>query len=140
MSKLEWNINFMLGIQEIDEHHEHLFELLNFGYDKFEAGHNIGLLVVAELVDYTSYHFSSEEHWMVETNYPFIKEHKKEHDLFMERVSEFVDVLIHDKDNSLELLNFVSNWITHHILETDSKFGLYLASHNTRRPKPLSSE
>jgi hemerythrin len=52
MSKLEWNINFMLGIQEIDEHHEHLFELLNFGYDKFEAGHNIGLLVVAELVDY----------------------------------------------------------------------------------------
>jgi hemerythrin len=135
MPKFKWNANFILGVQEIDEHHKHLVDLLNSAYDKFKGGERVGLTVIAELVDYADYHFTSEERWMVETSYPSFKEHKEEHEHFVKLVSAFVEELLHDKDDTLELLSFVSNWIAHHILETDAKFGLYLDAQHIRELK-----
>jgi hemerythrin len=139
MPKLEWNVNFILGIQEIDEHHKYLFDLINSAYDKFTGGESIGLSVIAELVDYADYHFTCEERWMVETSYSSFKEHKEEHDHFVRLVSAFVEELLNDKDDSLELLAFVSNWIAHHILETDAKFGRYLDVQQIGKHKPLQN-
>src|SRR5690349_3131524 len=89
MPIIDWNIKYMLGIKEIDQHHRHLVDLLNTAYDDFKNGASVGQSVISELADYVSYHFSCEERWMMETQYPNFAAHKEEHDSFAERVFEF---------------------------------------------------
>lgn len=132
MPVVEWNINFVLGIKEIDQHHRHLVDLLNQLYVELKKGAAIEKmqLVVDELVSYADYHFSCEERLMVATSYPDFAEHKKEHDTFTRQVHVFQAGFKEEQIPPVAILSFLSNWITHHILQTDVKFGVFVDSHN----------
>jgi len=134
MPTIEWNYKFLIGIREIDQHHKHLVELLNETYDEFTERKDIAHLgyVIDELIDYSHYHFDCEEHWMVETLYPDLENHKIEHELFKKRAYEFKLNYVQNATYSVEILSFLSNWITQHILETDAKFGSFLDVENIR--------
>ena len=45
--------------------------------------------VIDELVDYTMSHFAFEEELMEEAGYPFCAAHKRVHEIFGKRVSEY---------------------------------------------------
>ncbi len=66
MPIIEWNEQFVLGVPEFDEHHQHLVMLLNKTYDDFINGASKETLslILDELIDYATYHFAAEEHWM----------------------------------------------------------------------------
>src|SRR6185369_16889118 len=66
MPIMQWNVRYLVGIQEIDQHHKHLVELLNKTYDEFREGAEIEKSTIDELVDFSGYHFSYEERLMVE--------------------------------------------------------------------------
>lgn len=133
MPIIEWNVRYLVGIREIDQHHKHLVELLNRTYDEFRGGANIELAVVDELVDYAGYHFACEERWMAESSYPKLSEHKEEHALFTSRIVEFQSKYRRNESVSVEVLWFLCNWVTHHILETDAKFGQFIEIQNIRK-------
>jgi hemerythrin len=135
MPIVEWNISFLLGIQEIDQHHKHLVELLNKTYDEYKEGAPAENLrsVIDELLDYSTYHFECEERWMTETLYPNFIDHKAEHVIFTKRISELQKNFQFNTNISLEVLSFLSNWITHHILKTDAKYGHFVADQNIRK-------
>jgi hemerythrin len=42
--------------------------------------------VVDELIDYTQYHFSTEEKYMLEYAYPGYEQHKAEHEEFIDKI------------------------------------------------------
>jgi len=126
MPIIEWNVKFLVGIQEIDQHHKHLVDLLNETYDAFRNGVDIQQSAVDELVHLSSDHFASEERLMTQASYPQLAEHKQEHELFALRVSEFQKNYREHEHVSVEILWFLCNWVTHHILETDAKFGEFL--------------
>jgi len=131
MPIVEWNNTFELGVQLFDEHHYHLVELLNRVYDNFTAGapaENIGI-IFDELIDYATYHFASEELWMKDNSYPKINDHCIEHERFTRRVVEMQKDFHAGKLNlSLEVLTFLKNWLTNHILQIDIEYGRYIAS------------
>ena len=133
MPIVEWNISFLLGIHEIDQHHRQLVQLLNKTYDEFREGINIKQSVVEELVDFATDHFACEESLMTETSYPKLAEHKEEHELFACRVLEFQKNHKHNSNNSVDLLWFLCNWVTHHIRETDAEFGRFVDVVNIRK-------
>ena len=128
MPLIEWNSGFMIGIQEIDLHHQHLVFLLNQIYDGYKT--NIPTInlnaVIVELIDYAKYHFSYEELSMREHQYPEYTKHVEEHETFTNRVIEFQKDFKLGKNVSLEMISFLNNWIMFHILKTDAKYGAFV--------------
>jgi len=127
MNKIEWDSSFLLGFKEIDQHHQNLVGLLSRTHDEFVAGvSNLGP-TLDELLDYTKYHFKSEELWMLDDFYPGITGHKREHTFFLCKVTQLRETYQSGTEClSLEMLQFLEAWITNHILKTDAEFGKFL--------------
>lgn len=126
---ITWKDDYLLGIEQIDKQHKQLFkiatdihelirnELIIDKYDRI-------LKLLAELKDYTIFHFNSEEEYMVSIGYKKLLSHKVEHNDFIEKINN-VDLEKIDMDHEqylLEILEFVLNWIAEHILKTDKAY------------------
>lgn len=123
---LIWKNSYSIGIELIDIQHKHLFDIGNEAYsllendmqtDKYDAIN----LIVEDLRSYAKYHLKCEENYMLKINYSGYKQQKKEHDYFIKKVNE---IQLYNIDKSkqkiiLDLLSFIFNWISQHILEKD---------------------
>ena len=123
MAFFEWNADFSVSVPEIDEQHKRLFQVINDFYDAIKDGReNAFGELLDSLIAYTVYHFSSEEKYMDKFNYPEAESHKREHELFTAKV---LDVKKRFDDGkfvlTLEITNFLKNWITNHVLHVDKK-------------------
>ena len=127
-----WNDSFAVGIQTFDGHHKGLFQLVNGLYDSVEAGLQDEELrrFLAELIRYTMTHFEAEEAAMEGFSYPGILEHRKEHKQLTEQVLAFVRQCHLKKATiSVSLLEFLQDWLTKHILESDLRMSQFLRAH-----------
>lgn len=125
----EWKKEYETKVEQIDEQHKKLFEIGNRLYelikndlvmDKYDKIMDI----IAELKNYTVFHFGFEENYMVEIGYKKFLSHKVQHDDF---IKKFNDIDFKKIDNSqdkymLELMNFIYEWIDGHILGTDMQY------------------
>jgi hemerythrin len=78
--------------------------------------------LIHDLVDYTVSHFGFEESLQEEAGYPFIKAHKKVHELFTRRVAEFQTRLKNGEDITLELHTLLVTWLLNHIKQDDDDY------------------
>lgn len=127
---LKWDDKYLLGIPQFDEHHHHLVRLLNKTYKEFTTADPEESLggILEELADYASYHFAAEEDWMKENSYPRLMEHSKEHETFTRRVAEIQKNVAQGTGNSsLEIIAFLKDWLTHHILNVDTEYRDHVA-------------
>lgn len=130
MSIIVWEEGFLLGVKQFDEHHEHLVGLINEAFDEYtsDADSNRVDSILRELVDYATYHFAAEEHWMQEQSYHEYEVHCNEHNSFSARINEMLNDSRDDKKRLLlEILTFLNSWFIKHILYTDRKYGRYIA-------------
>ena len=81
-----------------------------------------------ELLDYTHYHFNTEEMLMADHQYPFSEIHKRQHDEFTVRIQEFRNDFCQGKAQTFKILCFLFNWLIEHILVSDKELGRYLNS------------
>jgi len=128
MSKIEWNNSFELGFKKIDDHHKHLIELINRSHDPIAANENGNFLctILDEIFEYARYHFAAEEYWMRVNKYPKRALHVNEHDIFSKKVSEFKTEFCKGSTNKIvEAKQYITIWITDHILQSDSDFVKY---------------
>ena len=133
MSKfIEWSDNLSVGIEEIDEQHKVLIELINRMHEAIEQKHgsDVVLEILAELTDYTKIHFAVEESLMRILGYPGYEEHKDIHDELLEQVSELQKkVASGNTAISFELMHFLKSWLSKHIMEEDMQYtGFFLAA------------
>jgi hemerythrin-like metal-binding protein len=117
---------FSVGVNEIDNQHKKLIDLINQLNDAMHAGKGAEILgkVLSELVNYTVYHFNYEESLMAQHHYDDTPAHKLEHKKFIETVGAFKQKF--DSGNaviSVEIMNFLRDWLTNHIMKTDKKLG-----------------
>lgn len=125
MSLITWGPALAVGVKEIDDQHQKLIELVNQLNDAMRAGKGRDALntVLTELVRYTVYHFGTEEKLMAQHKYELSVAHKAEHKKLIEDVSAFKAKF--DAGNatiSTELMTFLRDWLSKHILGTDKKF------------------
>jgi len=125
MAFYEWQANFSVGVNEMDEQHKKLIAILNQLHDSMKAGKaakEIGL-IIDEMVEYTKFHFAAEEKRMTEKNYIGLASQKAEHAAFVKKAQEFQKEVNSGKlAVSLDVLNFLKDWLTNHILITDMKY------------------
>ncbi len=132
MPLMMWNDKMSVGIPRIDEEHKKLVAMLNELYDSVQAGHGKEALgkILDGLIAYTAGHFKHEEKLFAETGYPDAPAHKKEHDDLTKQV---LDVQQKYKAGvtgtlSLEVMNFLKNWLVNHIQGSDKKYAPHLNS------------
>jgi len=123
---LQWKDEFAVGIEFIDEQHRHLIDIANqaselMDNDLITDKYDHIVAIIAELKDYTIYHFKSEEDYMAETNYKKRFSHMILHDDFIRKVEEvnFNDVDINQNDYIRGIINFVCDWLVTHIMKED---------------------
>jgi hemerythrin-like metal-binding protein len=127
--RLVWGNQYKLGVKQIDEQHQELvgmFGMLADAVKENRGNEKLGILL-NELIDYTVYHFATEEELMRTYAYPQTSEHLKEHEDLKTTVGDlqrkFKDGNATVTFQTVQLLN---DWLTHHILKVDQHFAAFL--------------
>ena len=119
---------YKTGIELIDNEHKRLFEIIketndviydDFLPDKYDAIVHI----IGELKEYTIMHFSDEEKYMEETGYAGLEAQKAAHTAFVDKLNHINldNVDDNQREYLCELINYLLNWLSTHILKMDKK-------------------
>jgi len=123
MAKFIWTEQLSIGIDVIDQQHRRIVEYINQLDDARSSGQKADVSkVIDELVDYTLSHFAFEESMQEEAKYPFFASHKKVHDLFAKRVSEYQQRFNDGEDVSKALNSLLVTWLFNHIKRDDADY------------------
>ncbi len=125
----KWSEEFSCNINEIDKQHKKIFEIgyrlyllvsADDDYDRYDEIVDI----IDELKDYTVYHFNFEEKLMKEYGYENFEMHSMEHKFFIKKIEriERSDIENQQKDAILNIIKFVGDWISSHIMINDKKY------------------
>jgi hemerythrin-like metal-binding protein len=123
---ITWGPSLLTGVPLIDSDHRKLVDMLNRLNAAMSAGKSKEVLadLLNELVGYTVKHFAHEEQLMAKHKYadaaPHIAEHKK---LVADVLAFKVKLTGGTAMISIELMKFLRNWLTAHIMQTDQKLG-----------------
>ncbi len=129
----QWDKACETGIAKIDVQHRVIVKILNDLYDIVIGDKEEEKMkdIIHELVQYTIYHFGEEEKLFKKYGFPLEKEHKEEHQKFINKVKESVRLVEEDKGMvALELITFLKDWLTEHIMITDGKYAEYFKQKN----------
>ena len=113
----------------MDDQHQIMIEIINHLYEAIRLGNGDHELrkIIDQMVDYTRFHFSSEEALLYENNYPEYHIQKLEHTRFTQKVIHFQDQIRNgDIILTTEVLIFLKVWWTEHIRGQDQKYSQYL--------------
>lgn len=126
---VQWNDDLSVGIQEIDEQHKILVDLINELHTAIHEHHGSSVTgeVLNRIVEYTRIHFTVEESLMRIFHYPDYENHKHQHEALIGRVVELQEKMALGKVSiSFELLHFLKGWLTKHIIESDKQYSPFL--------------
>jgi len=132
---MTWKDEYSVKIQTIDSQHKKLIDLLNQIYDASRVGKGKEILgkILNELVTYTKIHFATEEEFFKKFSYPGYIQHKIEHDKLTKQVTDFQEqYAIGRVTLSIEIMQFLKDWLNGHILGTDKKYSEFLNSKGLR--------
>jgi hemerythrin len=135
MALMIWTDSLSVGVQSIDDQHTVLIETLNNLHDAMLKGQARAVAgkLLHTLVDYTCEHFAAEEAMMEAAKYPALPIHRIKHKELTKQVGEYVaryesgDVTL-----SVQLLDFLSSWLTTHIQGEDQQYGPWMNEHGVR--------
>jgi hemerythrin len=120
-----WNESYSVGIKLIDEQHKGLINILNKLYESF-IDQTVGKMleeIINELVDYSKFHFKTEEKLFAESDYPDKEKHIIEHQEFVDKINGFKTELEKGKSSlTFQLMNFLRNWLLNHIAVSDQAY------------------
>ncbi|BES80559.1 bacteriohemerythrin [Pyrodictium abyssi] len=121
-----WGPEFSVYIRGVDNQHRYLVTVLNNLYISILAGEEKKVVdeTLNSLVDYTKFHFRSEEKLFDKYGYPRAESHRRQHEGFVKKVAEFMEQYeAGEKQLTLSILHFLSEWVKNHILTSDHDFG-----------------
>ncbi len=131
MEKIEWDDGLSVGIELIDEQHKKWMQHLNDISAAIESRQGPGRITntLGFLVDYTDYHFSTEEKHMSANDYPQIKDHKAKHQQLRAALQRLVEDF--EEEGATHILadsvnTFLTHWLINHIKEVDMRLGAFL--------------
>lgn len=130
MDVVKWNdAKMSIGIDFIDDEHKQLLKIIN---DLATSIHNKCqrddiVEILDRLIDYTSYHFSTEEKYFEKFNYENSVEHKEQHQIFLDKFRKIKSEINLEDDLcsvilSEEVFLYLIQWLLHHIAGSDKKY------------------
>lgn len=134
-SKLVWNDNYQVGIEEIDLQHHYFVGLISRLESELvnidDAVYTVNLL--NELVKYTQFHFLSEENLMYKIHYPDLKTHRKQHFHLLNQLTGKLGLFNESLIPAEDVINFLKEWFIEHTLKEDKKISKYFSNNQPVR-------
>jgi hemerythrin len=132
MKQLLWTDDLSVGVAPIDEQHKTLMKRLNDVTGAIEAarGEREIANTLSFMSEYTEFHFSTEEKYMRECDYPGLETQKKKHQEFMDTLANLEKDFVEEGSTGAlaDAINtFLMNWLTKHIQGLDQEFGRFLS-------------
>ncbi len=126
-----WSEALSIGVPVVDEQHQILVNILNMADEQLTASSKRVQIqdIIRDLMCYALYHFDTEEELMVGNDYPSATrdKHFQEHRRFSATVSLLQQDLNEGKLVGWDtLLDFLKDWLIHHIQGTDKHLGDFL--------------
>lgn len=121
------------GIDLIDGDHKKLISLINQlqNATQYKVDDHIIDQIMDDLLNYTKYHFDREELLMRSNQYPDYENHKNLHKEMISKMSECMEEYKSRPENTIDdALNFLKNWLIHHIKGDDRKYIPYIKNSN----------
>lgn len=120
-----WLPEYSVGVAALDEQHQRLLALINQLHAALLARQSKAVMgdILARLVDYTEVHFTFEESLMERYAYPEYRNHQVSHDEMRGKVLALRDD--HGAGRmvvSLQVMGFLKQWLSGHILGTDQLY------------------
>lgn len=129
MNIFSWKDSLSVNVREIDNEHKQLVDTLNALYVAMNERRAKGAIgeILNRLAEYTITHFKNEEKLMTRRSFPGYNEHHEEHEAFKAKVADFMAGYKSGKIMlSLEVMNFLKDWLNNHILGQDKEYGRFL--------------
>lgn len=133
---VEWSNSFSVKHMGIDEQHKKLIGIIgefillmrNRDYEFVYSAE-----VVSELNNCINKHFRYEEALMEKYSYLEAGEHIRQHNELRDKMAK---LNVFDMKSPIkfyyDILSYLVNWLSKHIMQTDKKFGLYLSEKNVK--------
>jgi len=131
MTRIEWDDSLSVGVDLIDEQHKMLIQRIKDLSEAVASGRGRGQIgkTLGFMIDYTEFHFSTEEKHMTELSYEEFDIHKKLHEEFKSSLGHMVTEFEEDGATaglSEGINTYLINWLVKHIKSIDTKFGAFL--------------
>ena len=126
---VQWTDKMNTGIELIDAQHQMLCNYLNALYRAMQEKQTGKALheIIDNLAQYTITHFSTEEQIFMHSSYPDKEAHKEIHRNFENQVAQFAAKMRSGEALlSMELLEFLKDWLLNHINGTDHAYVPYV--------------
>ncbi len=131
-----WKDSYKLGVDRIDDQHQELFKRLT-SFIKIVRRDNVEWEdkldevkeTLAFMHQYVEEHFSDEEEYQQEIDYPNYPEHREEHKKFKAGIEKFAEKFEEEgytEELMLEFSGKLMTWLINHVTGTDQKIGDYL--------------
>jgi hemerythrin len=127
---VEWSDQLSVHVEQIDNEHKRLVNLLNELNGAVQTGAGQAALggVLNGLVNYTVYHFSHEEELSRRSRYPGYEKHCRQHEGFTAKVLQVHADFQSGKSAGLpgDVLEFLKSWLSQHIMGADRDLGAHI--------------
>jgi len=130
MALMTWGPMLQIGYGDIDAQHKRLVEIVNALDEAMRTGkgRDVVAKVLSELIKYTQFHFAFEEKLMDKYGIGSSAAHKAEHRKLIADVGAFKGKFDTGAASvTTELMAFLRNWLSNHILKTDKALARELA-------------
>lgn len=135
MPLIAWNDSYSVGVKTIDQQHSNLFGIVNELHTAMMKGQAQGVVgpLLDKLVKYTLEHFAYEERMMDAAHYPGFVTHRAHHADLTKQVGDFMARYKRgDGTINIQLLRFLSDWLTKHIQHEDKEYGPWVNRHGVQ--------
>lgn len=121
---LKWSDNYSIGLQEIDNQHKKLLDIINKLYMAFTNREESVVMedILAEMANYTNYHFGTEERYFSQFGYKDALDHLEQHKNYVAKLSMFQDDFKNNRKITYSVMNFLRNWLVNHIQGIDRDY------------------
>jgi hemerythrin len=126
MAMFAWKPEYSVSVSTLDAQHKKLFALAQTLQDAMSAGKGREVLArcLNDLVAYTKTHFAEEESLLSKHSYADLPQHKLQHTQLINQISDFQKQFTSGNAFiTIELMDFIREWITKHILQNDHSYG-----------------
>lgn len=127
MAFIELTDIFLTGIKEIDAQHQKIVNFINAIYNikKLKIDEKFLEDSIKSFINYINYHLNYEEEFLQRRGYPYLEEHRTEHEDFKNFIKEFFSQALENRDFN-NFLKFIKTWFLNHILSFDKKYSKYM--------------
>ncbi len=131
MEPLQWDESLSVGVELIDKQHQAWIR--RFNDTSSAVASQQGPREIAQtlvfLMEYTDFHFATEEKHMAANDYPALADHRAKHEELKGTLANLVEDF--REEGATHVLadfieTFLRNWLTGHIREVDQQFGAFL--------------